>query len=153
MYHAQVRPVIDAYLDLTQKLSSDDAAGASAAVAALRKAVKDAEPHGLAETDTGVFTSQMHALDGSLPEDGAALDKIREKLPGMTQALETLLKSFGHTRPRPLAEAYCPMAFKNQGAAWLQADSKIENPYFGKKMFRCGEIRAMIAADGSVAHE
>lgn len=38
-------------------------------------------------------------------------------------------------------EAYCPMAFGNRGAAWLQADEIVNNPYFGSQMLRCGEIR------------
>lgn len=34
-------------------------------------------------------------------------------------------------------EAFCPMA----GAAWIQADKKIANPYYGASMLTCGEIR------------
>jgi Cu(I)/Ag(I) efflux system membrane fusion protein len=48
-------------------------------------------------------------------------------------------------------EVYCSMAFGNKGAAWLQPGDQIRNPYFGRKMLRCGEIRARIAANGKVA--
>lgn len=34
-------------------------------------------------------------------------------------------------------EAFCPMA----GAAWIQADKKVANPYYGANMLTCGEIR------------
>jgi len=34
-------------------------------------------------------------------------------------------------------EAFCPMA----DAAWIQADKKIANPYYGSSMLSCGEIR------------
>ena len=34
---------------------------------------------------------------------------------------------------------FCPMAFDNQGAYWLQPDSRLLNPYFGASMLRCGE--------------
>jgi Cu(I)/Ag(I) efflux system membrane fusion protein len=35
---------------------------------------------------------------------------------------------------------YCPMALNEQGADWLSASPKIENPYFGQKMLTCGEL-------------
>lgn len=35
---------------------------------------------------------------------------------------------------------YCPMAFNNDGASWLSAESVIRNPYFGSKMLNCGKI-------------
>ena len=38
-------------------------------------------------------------------------------------------------------EAFCPMAFDWKGASWLQKGTKINNPYFGSQMLRCGEIK------------
>lgn len=38
-------------------------------------------------------------------------------------------------------KAYCPMAFNNRGAAWLQGDAVLANPYFGARMLRCGEFQ------------
>ena len=40
-----------------------------------------------------------------------------------------------------LYEAYCPMAFNDAGAAWIQADKAVLNPYFGDRMLRCGVVR------------
>ncbi len=36
---------------------------------------------------------------------------------------------------------FCPMAFDDQGAFWLSQSSDIKNPYFGKKMLTCGEVK------------
>ena len=36
---------------------------------------------------------------------------------------------------------YCPMALNSKGAFWLSSESEIKNPYFGKKMIECGEVR------------
>ena len=33
---------------------------------------------------------------------------------------------------------YCPMAFTNEGAYWVQAAGKLRNPYEGAMMLRCG---------------
>ena len=39
---------------------------------------------------------------------------------------------------------YCPMAFNDKGAAWLSSSKEIRNPYFGKKMLNCGEVKETI---------
>lgn len=39
---------------------------------------------------------------------------------------------------------FCPMAFNDAGAYWLSATSDIKNPYFGKKMLTCGEVKDSI---------
>lgn len=39
---------------------------------------------------------------------------------------------------------FCPMALNDKGAAWLSSSKEIRNPYFGKKMLNCGEIKETI---------
>ena len=41
-------------------------------------------------------------------------------------------------------QQFCPMAFNEMGATWLDSSSNIKNPYFGSKMPDCGEIRDSI---------
>jgi hypothetical protein len=36
---------------------------------------------------------------------------------------------------------FCPMAFNDAGAYWLSKTEDIKNPYFGKKMLSCGEVK------------
>ena len=62
-----------------------------------------------------------------------------------------LVRHLGHGLPDRLVVAHCPMAF-DEGADWLQVGEQIENPYFGEKMFRCGEIREVLPASGAAGH-
>lgn len=39
---------------------------------------------------------------------------------------------------------HCPMAFNDEGADWLNSTADIKNPYFGKKMLTCGEVKDSI---------
>lgn len=39
---------------------------------------------------------------------------------------------------------FCPMAFNDAGAYWLSNSTDIKNPYFGKKMLTCGEVKDSI---------
>lgn len=36
--------------------------------------------------------------------------------------------------------AYCPMAFNDTGAHWVQKDGTLMNPYFGASMLHCGAV-------------
>jgi len=40
---------------------------------------------------------------------------------------------------------FCPMAFNNQGAYWYADVEEITNPYFGKKMLKCGSVKKTIS--------
>ncbi len=41
-------------------------------------------------------------------------------------------------------EDFCPMADGNKGAVWLSLSKEIKNPYLGKAMIDCGEIKSII---------
>ena len=70
--------------------------------------------------------------------DIAAMRVAFEALARDVLALERM---FGHTGEAVWIEAYCPMAFDDKGAAWLQPKGTIHNPYFGSEMLVCGEAR------------
>jgi hypothetical protein len=44
----------------------------------------------------------------------------------------------------PIYVAYCPMANEGNGGYWLTAKKEIKNPYYGKDMLECGEIKEEI---------
>lgn len=53
------------------------------------------------------------------------------------------VKAFGY-RNQKLYVDYCPMANNNKGAYWLSKTKEIRNPYLGKKMPDCGEVKGKI---------
>lgn len=150
MYLQHMEPMIDAYLTLTASLADDDAEGAARAAANLASAVRGAEPHGLEDDeDQRLFDEQVSAIDESVPAtEHRNIDELRSALPQLTSAVELYLRTFGHERDEPVVKAFCPMAFDDEGAAWLQAGEQINNPYFGAQMLRCGEVRGTIEPDG-----
>jgi Cu(I)/Ag(I) efflux system membrane fusion protein len=154
MYHQHARPVVDGYLEFTKALVADDAAGAKVAISSLRKALKGVFPHGLEAASAELFKKQIAALESSLPPANASVEDARNKLPDVTRRLTEYLKTFGHDRAEPIVAIFCSMAFDDKGAKWLQADQQVRNPYFGKKMLRCGEVQELIGPNGSVTkHE
>ena len=69
------------------------------------------------------------------------VEALRTRFEPLSHAMLELAARFGHTRQAPLYRTFCPMAFKNKGAPWLQSGEIIANPYFGHTMLRCGEIQ------------
>ncbi|MDX2198745.1 MAG: efflux RND transporter periplasmic adaptor subunit [Phycisphaerae bacterium] len=150
MYHQQLRPVLDAAIAFTEALAADDGEAARSAAEKLREGLKQASPQGLSGKSVDVFAERIEALRKSLPNaEKTDIDALRDQLAPLNRAVENYVQTFGHDRPQPLVRMFCPMAFDNRGASWLQLDDKVRNPYFGKRMFRCGEATTAFAADGS----
>jgi Cu(I)/Ag(I) efflux system membrane fusion protein len=50
-----------------------------------------------------------------------------------------------HTERGKLAVFHCPMAFDDRGANWVQfSGERVENPYFGATMYRCGLEQSLV---------
>ncbi|MDX2199475.1 MAG: efflux RND transporter periplasmic adaptor subunit [Phycisphaerae bacterium] len=149
MYHQHMRPVLDAVIEFTEALAADDIQAARAAAGKLREGLKHASPHGLSGPSIAAFAEQIEALRKALPPaDNADLGSLRDQLSALNSAVEKYIRSFGHDSSRPIVRMFCPMAFDNRGASWFQLDEKVRNPYFGKRMYRCGEATASLASDG-----
>ena len=57
--------------------------------------------------------------------------------------LSKAIETFGiqTENKQPLYLEFCPMADNNKGGFWLSYDKEIKNPYFGKAMLSCGEVK------------
>lgn len=62
----------------------------------------------------------------------------------LSRQLTEAIKTFGiqTDNNQPLYVEFCPMADNNNGGFWLSYDKEIKNPFFGKAMLTCGEVRA-----------
>lgn len=59
-------------------------------------------------------------------------------------ALYKSIKAFGVSDSQQVFYKYCPMAFGQKGAYWLDNNAQIRNPYFGDKMLSCGSVKESI---------
>lgn len=66
------------------------------------------------------------------------IDTARAGFQKMSMGLITYLKA--HADQRGGYEVvFCPMAFNNKGAYWVQKTGEIVNPYHGMMMLHCGD--------------
>jgi Cu(I)/Ag(I) efflux system membrane fusion protein len=131
--------VIENYFKLQNALSHDNLADtrkfANKIVKDLKKVkmyLLDAKAHMVwMESDKKINESAV------LIEDSKNLDSARKHFEALSEAVYQVVKDFKPIGDR-VYRYYCPMAFNNKGAYWLQDKQGTENPYFGSKMFTCG---------------
>jgi uncharacterized protein YdbL (DUF1318 family) len=68
------------------------------------------------------------------------LEEKRKSFQMISDNMYDLVRSVRYDREK-VYHAFCPMAFNDAGAYWLSNTSDIKNPYFGKKMLSCGEVK------------
>ena len=66
------------------------------------------------------------------------IDTARLAFSKMSMGLITYLKLHPEER-EALEVVFCPMAFNNKGAHWVQKAGEIVNPYHGMMMLHCGD--------------
>lgn len=147
-----LEPVFGAYLNVQERLAEDDHGAATAAMRALAREA-DAVPRPRSDEARQAWTELSRRLSERATE-GAGSDDIeaaRVIFEHLSLAMRGLLEQFGNPLESPLRLAYCPMAFDNRGAEWVQRGEEIDNSYFGAVMRRCGEIRETVEPGGHLA--
>lgn len=136
---APLAATVAAYLHLQARLAADDDAGAAAGWQRLKQQL------GAAPFDHPALKPHATALKDALRGRPATLADHRRGFQRVGKALIPTLKASPAAGGAPLTVFFCPMAFENTGAEWLQpAGSRLANPYFGAGMLRCGSARGQI---------
>ena len=76
----------------------------------------------------------------NLHKDAKTKDAKRENFVFLSSAMIKSVTAFGSSNQNLFID-FCPMANQNKGAYWLSETKQIQNPYMGKKMPNCGEVR------------
>jgi hypothetical protein len=122
-----VQSVYDDYIQVQRALAHDSIGGVSANAAAMSKAIQG---------------DSMKMLPPKVAQQVGALAKAND-LEAARAALKPLSESliqYLKDQKVPAGayyEVYCPMA----KASWLQTDKTVVNPYMGKEMIHCGQIK------------
>lgn len=140
-----LRPVVEAYLRMQERLAEDDLSGArehARAIVAAVAAVDLTEPRAASEAWQPL--AEHLRMHGTRAAEAATIEEARGQFEHLGRQIATLLSTFGNPTDVALRLAFCPMAFDNRGAEWVQASEGIDNAYFGAAMRTCGSIRATV---------
>ena len=122
-----VKSVLNHYLTIQTNLAADSVKGLAEHAKAIAAAVKG---------DTAKMLSPEVAAQAEKLAQAKDLKAARDAFKPLSASLVKYLadkkagKGVYH-------EVYCPMADAN----WLQTGKDIKNPYFGKEMLDCGELK------------
>jgi len=143
VFRSSLGSVYTAYLGVAKALGDDDYAAARMHLGSLVAALSTVDDAAL----TGLVRERWEDELGALKASTAAMEQVAD-IAALRVAFEALARDvlalermFGHDGDEIWVEAYCPMAFDDKGAAWLQPKGTIHNPYFGAAMLVCGEAR------------
>jgi len=142
-FRESLTPTYDAYDKVARALAADDAEAARSGARELVRRLAEINDLALPLPAERHWESVRPRLRDAASRLESATDiaEARRQFDTLSDAMLSLERRFGHVGGGPRFEAYCPMAFDDRGARWLQRSRDILNPYFGASMLRCGEIR------------
>jgi len=149
-FRKQLEAVYKAYLSVQKSLSGDDLERAKKASGQVLDAVGKVDM-GLVKGDAHMkWMKQEEAIKKNAEElkDSDDLEEARVWFEGLSNAVLSVAETFGSPSDMELYKVHCPMAFDNKGADWLQSQKDVMNPYYGSKMYRCGEVVATMPKAG-----
>ena len=123
-----VKSVYDHYVKIQTALASDSTKDVAANATAIAKAVR---------SDSMKMLSPKVAQQAEALAKAASLETEREAFKPLSQSLIEYLAA-NPAAAAQFVEGYCPMA----KAGWLQTSTPVNNPYMGKSMLRCGELKS-----------
>lgn len=144
-----LEPVYRAYLEVQGALAEDGEVPARAGLDRLVAGVRQVKAGSLGPDALRAWVALAKRLRDAVAKGSAtaSIAALRQEFAPLSEAILDLERGFGHGKGS-FVEAFCPMAFDNKGAPWLQAKGAIANPYFGAAMLRCGEVRAQFEVRG-----
>lgn len=148
-FRESLRPLRESYIRMRDALAADSADEARKAaqelgerLAAVSADALSGDARRLWNEEQGVMSAAVRSIN-----EAADIETLRRAFSDLSRASLELERAFGHAGQGRRYEVYCPMAFDGAGAAWLQSEERIRNPYFGASMLACGEVRAEFPGD------
>ncbi len=136
--------VVGAYLDLQKKLAADELESAKRAFAILALRVSAFKPQ-TPRAARDLYRTIAAPL-GAAAKRGAKASELAHARRAFHETSDLVVEAlvrFGNP-VETVKLASCPMALDGKGGKWLQTADKVENPYFGAQMFRCGDIEQTV---------
>lgn len=141
-----VNDVVTAYLGVKEALANDNGNEAASAANKLSDALNKVTAAALPATQKGVYADvadDMKEHAAHIAANNGKIEHQREHFETLSNDLYDLVKA-GSVK-QTLYKDFCPMYNNNKGGVWLSETKEIKNPYLGKKMSTCGEVKEEIA--------
>jgi len=146
---ATTNDIVSSYLKLKNALTNDNAKDAASAANEITETI--------AKVDEALLTPEQKKIYDDAKDDikehsehigsnGSNIEHQREHFDLLSKDMIDLVKVSGSSQT--LYRDFCPMYNDKKGAFWLSETKEIKNPYYGKKMLKCGEVKEDIKPKG-----
>jgi hypothetical protein len=140
-----INELVSAYLQVKNALTEDNGQGAASSAGEITTAITQLETSTLSPGTKKMYDE----VKGDIKEhaehigaNGGNIEHQREHFELLSQDMIDLVKTSGSSQT--LFREFCPMYNNNKGGTWLSEMKEIKNPYLGKKMPDCGEVKEEI---------
>ncbi len=143
--------LVQDYLAIQNSLAGDDFPSAKKAGEKFASTLKGMDMGLLKGEAHRLWMESLEMLKKGSDRMTAARDieALRSGFESLSIGMAGSVERLGADIKGPVFELFCPMAFNNKGAAWLQQDKEVRNPYFGAQMLNCGEVRRQLKGERS----
>ncbi len=140
-----LQPLYKSYFNMKDALTQDDLAQAQKASEEMKQ--------GFSKVNMSLFTGDAHNTwmkQSSTIEDALqhvahfkSIAEVRKAFKQISVGMIAITQTFKPYN-KALFQLSCPMFDGNNGGDWLSLNNEIKNPYYGKTMLNCGEVKATI---------
>ena len=135
---SSLEQLLSLYYNIKDALVNSDALSAATKADEFVNAVKKIDSKNLPETEQKAFTSLQDKLTSDAINISQSKDLAKQRIyfATLSDNIYSLAKEV-KLSSQPIYRDYCPMKKKY----WLSGESAIKNPYYGKAMPTCGEVK------------
>lgn len=136
--------VYTAYFSLKDALVATDGKAAATEAGTLLTAIDNVKMESLSAAQHTVWMKYQLKLhkDAAAIKGTSDTDKQRESFVTLSNNMYEVMKA---VKPgAPVYLEHCPMYNDGKGANWLSKEKGIKNPYYGKQMMTCGNVKETI---------
>lgn len=142
---SSIDAALDSYLQLKNALTEDNSNAAARAAKELNEKLQAYGASQLSDVQKKVYADvQEEALEHSkhIGDNAGKIDHQRSHFDLLSVVMYDLVKS--NKVDKVLYKQYCPMYNDKKGGVWLSETKEIKNPFYGKTMLDCGEVKEEI---------
>jgi Cu(I)/Ag(I) efflux system membrane fusion protein len=144
-FRTELDGVLNAYFDIKDALFGSDANASMQGVRGMGQvlaAVAGVGLQGGAQNEWRTYRQKLRAqLDAW--QQSTDIEQQRARFFELSRILYEVIERFGINGV--VWHQYCPMAFDDSGATWLNRRETIENPYLPETMAGCGEVLTRVS--------
>lgn len=147
--NGSIDDIVNGYLALKNALVNDQGNEAASAATQMGDALAKVNEAILTEEQRKVFDGVKDDIKEHAEHIGSNASNIthqREHFDMLSVDIIELIKTTGSSKT--LYRDFCPMYDNKRGAYWLSETKDIKNPYYGKEMPTCGQVKEEIKSKG-----